>query len=163
MGSTSYAVALGSNRWSALGAPLVTIRAAAEAIGADQLSAIRSTRAMGPAGRGFANAVGIVRSEFDPPSLLRTLKRTEIEFGRRPGRRWGPRVLDLDIILWSGGMCSGAGLAIPHPQFRIRRFVLEPLVELVPHWRDPLTGLTVRQLLARLKRARPVDPHDPAS
>jgi 2-amino-4-hydroxy-6-hydroxymethyldihydropteridine diphosphokinase len=70
-------------------------------------------------------------------------------------------VLDLDIILWSEGSWAGPELIVPHPEFRRRFFVLEPLAEIAPRWRDPLTGLTIRQLLARLRRGRPVD-HGPA-
>ncbi len=162
MARTSYAIALGSNRRSRNGSPEETLRAAAAAIGAERLSRIRRTPALGPAGRSFANAAAILASALPPPDLLACLKEVERSFGRRPGRRWGPRVLDLDIILWSEGpfeQASGAGgLVIPHPGFRRRRFVLEPLAEIAPSWRDPLTGLSVRQLLARLRRARPVDP-----
>jgi 2-amino-4-hydroxy-6-hydroxymethyldihydropteridine diphosphokinase len=67
-------------------------------------------------------------------------------------------VLDLDIILWSGGPFEAPGLTVPHPAFRERAFVLDPIAELVPGWRDPITGLTVRQLLHRLRVASPVDP-----
>jgi 2-amino-4-hydroxy-6-hydroxymethyldihydropteridine diphosphokinase len=156
MAVTRYAIALGSNRRSRFGSPAETLRAAAAAIGAERLSAIRLTPALGPAGRGFANAAAIVASPLDPPALLDSLKRTERAFGRRPGRRWGPRVLDLDIILWSEGCwaggAGGGGLIVPHPQYRKRRFVLDPLAEIAPRWRDPLTGATPRQLLHRLSR-----------
>ena len=155
---TSYAIALGSNRRSRYGAPAQTVGAAAAAIGAERLSTIRSTPALGPTGRSFANAVAIVRSEMEPPELLAQLKEIECAFGRRGGRRWGPRVLDLDIILWSGGCWEGSGLIVPHPSFRERRFVLEPLAELFPDWRDPIGGSTVRQLLAGLNRGRAVKP-----
>jgi 2-amino-4-hydroxy-6-hydroxymethyldihydropteridine diphosphokinase len=147
-----YAIALGSNRRSRHGSPTATVRAAAAAIGAKRLSKVKPTPALGPAGRGFANAVALVESELDPPALLAELKRVERGFGRRGGRRWGPRVLDLDIILWSGGAWAGGGLVVPHTEFRRRRFVLEPLAELVPRWRDPITGATVRQLMHRLGR-----------
>lgn len=152
MALTSYAIALGSNRRGRHGAPAAIIRSAAAAIGASRLSKIRSTPALGPAGRGFANAVALVESELDPPALLAELKSVERAFGRRGGRRWGPRVLDLDIILWSGGPWAGGGAVVPHPEFRRRRFVLEPLAEVAPLWRDPITGATVRQLLHRLGR-----------
>ena len=65
-------------------------------------------------------------------------------------------MLDLDIILWSEGSWGGVP-TIPHPSFRERLFVLAPLAEIAPAWRDPLSGLTVRQLLHRLARAAPVD------
>jgi 2-amino-4-hydroxy-6-hydroxymethyldihydropteridine diphosphokinase len=148
-----YAIALGSNRRGRHGAPAATVRAAARAIGAVRVSKVRSTPALGPAGRGFANAVALVESELEPPALLALLKQVERDFGRRGGRRWGPRVLDLDIILWSEGPWASAGLVVPHPEFRRRRFVLEPLAEVAPLWRDPLTGATMRQLVYRLGRA----------
>jgi 2-amino-4-hydroxy-6-hydroxymethyldihydropteridine diphosphokinase len=163
MGRTSYLVALGSNRRSRYGSPSSTLRAAAEAIGAERLSRIILTPALGPAGRGFANGVALLDSELAPPALLAALQHMEAQFGRRPGRRWGPRVLDLDIILWSGGSWRESGLHIPHPAFRARRFVLEPLADIAPNWRDPVSGRSVRQLRARLDRRRPVDPGGPAT
>jgi 2-amino-4-hydroxy-6-hydroxymethyldihydropteridine diphosphokinase len=154
MTRTSYAVALGSNRRGLHGSPADTIRAAAHAIGARRLSRIRTTPALGPAGRAFANAVALVESEGDPADLLARLKAVERSFGRRAGKRWGPRILDLDIILWSGGPYEAAGLVVPHPAFRERRFVLEPLAELAADWRDPISGRSIRQLLARLRHRR---------
>jgi 2-amino-4-hydroxy-6-hydroxymethyldihydropteridine diphosphokinase len=155
MALTSYAIALGSNRRGRHGSPARTVRAAAAAIGAERISKIRSTPALGPAGRGFANAVALIESDLDPPALLARLKGVERDFGRRAGRRWGPRVLDLDIILWSQGAWGGDGLVVPHPEFRGRPFVLEPLAEIAPAWRDPITGATVRQLLFRLTQRHP--------
>lgn len=155
---TSYAIALGSNRRSRHGAPADAVRAAAETLGVQILSSIRATPALGPAGRGFANAAAIVATDLEPRDLLSKLKSIERAFGRRGGRRWGPRVLDLDIVLWSGGPYEGEGLLIPHPSFRDRLFVLEPLSEIAADWRDPVTGATVRQLLHRLRRRNPVDP-----
>jgi 2-amino-4-hydroxy-6-hydroxymethyldihydropteridine diphosphokinase len=157
MPRTSYAIALGSNRRSRFGSPAETVRAAAGAIGAHRLSPIRATPALGPAGRTFANAAALVETELQPPELLAVLKGIERDFGRRGGRRWGPRVLDLDIILWSQGAWAEGGLVIPHPSFRERRFVLDPLAEIAPDWRDPLSRASVRQLLARLLRPSPVD------
>jgi 2-amino-4-hydroxy-6-hydroxymethyldihydropteridine diphosphokinase len=139
------------------------VRAAAVAIGSERLSQVRATPALGPAGRSFANAVAIVRSELPPPALLARLKAVEAEFGRRPGRRWGPRILDLDIILWSGGRWRDSAIEVPHSAFRKRRFVLEPLAEVAPLWRDPVTSLTVRQLLSRQAHPRPVDPRSPGT
>jgi 2-amino-4-hydroxy-6-hydroxymethyldihydropteridine diphosphokinase len=150
--ASSYAIALGSNRRSRHGSPVETLRSAAAAIGANRLSRVRLTPALGPAGRGFANAVALVESDLSPPDLLDRLKQVERDFGRRAGRRWGPRVLDLDIILWSQGAWAGDGLTVPHPEFRIRDFVLQPLADVAPAWRDPITGATVRQLRHRLAR-----------
>ena len=155
MAKTSYAIALGSNRRSRHGSPAATLRAAIAALDPERVSGIQASPALGPAGRSFANAVAILDSDLAPDELLADLKAIERAFGRRNGRRWGPRVLDLDIILWSGGAWGGPGPILPHPEFRRRAFVLEPLAELVPGWRDPLTGATVRQLLARLTAPRP--------
>lgn len=163
MASTSYAIALGSNRRHGRhGAPAAILRAAigelAEFGRVEARSKIRATPALGPAGRGFANAAAILASPLAPDALLAALKAIERRFGRRPGRRWGPRVLDLDILLWSDGPWSGPALTLPHPAFRDRGFVLDPLAQIAPRWRDPVTGATVRQLRHRQRRPRAVDP-----
>ena len=119
------------------------------------MSSIHTTAPLGPGLRRYANAVALMETDLAPPALLFHLKAIERAHGRRPGRRWGDRVLDLDIIGWSGGIWASPGLAVPHPAFRARRFVLAPLVEITPDWRDPVTHLTARQLLARLDRRRP--------
>ena len=112
---------------------------------------------LGPSLRRYANGAALVRTKRGPPELLALLKRTERKFGRRAGgRRWGSRVLDLDIVLWDGGAFAGPGLTIPHPAFRTREFVLRPARAIAPRWKDPLTGLTIRQLHARLTRPVPL-------
>ena len=169
MARTSYAIALGSNRRHGRhGAPAAILLAAVEALRSLGLeiaavSTIRLTPAIGPAGRSFANAAILVRSDLDPLQLLDELKALERSFGRRSGRRWGPRVIDLDILLWSEGPYEAPGLLVPHSRMRERSFVLDPLFELVPDWRDPVTGLTVRQLRARLAARTPVDRATPRS
>lgn len=164
MPQTSYAIALGSNRRHGRhGEPRRILAAAMDAIAEQGLkverrSSIRATPALGPAGRSFANAVLIASTTLDPTAVLARLKAVERAFGRRRGRRWGPRVLDLDIILWSGGCWDEEGLVIPHRHFRERSFVLEPLAEAAPDWHDPITGATIRQLLFRRRARQPVDP-----
>lgn len=156
MAAATYLVALGSNRRSGWGSPERTLRAALDAVGGVlAVSPVVATPALGPAGRRFANAVALVESAEEPLAMLRRLKGIERAFGRRGGRRWGARVVDLDLIGWSGGAWSGRGLTVPHPRFRERRFVLLPLAAVAPRWRDPVTGLTPRQLLARIDRRRP--------
>ena len=163
MARTSYAIALGSNRRHGRhGSPAATVRAAIHALADRQLeieavSETRLTPAMGPAGRSFANAAILVATDLEPPELLAELKQIERSFGRRAGRRWGQRVIDLDILLWSEGPYKAPGLIIPHSAMRERAFVLDPLADLVPAWRDPITGLTVRQLRSRLASPTPGD------
>jgi 2-amino-4-hydroxy-6-hydroxymethyldihydropteridine diphosphokinase len=118
------------------GSPAATLTAALRALEDSGVTVLRAsptiaTAALGPAGRGFANAAALVTTTLPPDRLLATLKRIERAFGRRGGRRWGARALDLDILLWSGGRWPGtlrpalAGrLAIPHGGLEQRRFVL---------------------------------------
>ena len=116
-----------------------------------------SSRPVGPSQRAYANGAVVVKTALEPPALLALLQRVETDFGRiRRGQRWRARVLDLDIVLWSGGAFAAPGLVVPHPLFRERRFVLGPAAAIAPRWRDPLTGLTIRQLKARLTRPRPL-------
>ncbi len=123
-------------------------------------SNVVQTAPLGPARRRFANAAIVLETELAPPSLLAALKRMEREFGRRSAQRWGDRVLDLDIVLWSGGMWRSGEradrLAIPHAAYRIRTFVLGPAAAIAPDWRDPINGLTIAQAHARLTRPRPL-------
>ena len=127
MTSSTYAIAIGSNRRHRRhGAPERVVAAAIEALSGigtvEAASRIVATPALGPAGRSFANAAVLLATELSPPALLARLKQMERAFGRRPGRRWGARVLDLDIILWSEGFWDGPGLTVPHPEFRARAF-----------------------------------------
>jgi 2-amino-4-hydroxy-6-hydroxymethyldihydropteridine diphosphokinase len=150
---TSYAIAIGSNRRGRHGSPEREVAAATAALGAvSARSRTLGTPPLGPSNRRFANAVVVLESDEEPPAMLRRLKAIERAFGRRRGRVWGARVIDLDIILWSGGAWSDSRLTVPHPHFRERDFVLVPLVEVAPDWRDPVTALSVRQLAARLRR-----------
>lgn len=110
---------------------------------------------VGPSQRRYANSAAQIATALEPPQLLALLKRVERAFGRRRGgQRWRSRVLDLDIVLWSGGAFVSRELTIPHPLFRERDFVLAPAAAIAPHWRDPLGNLTLRQIHARLTRHR---------
>ncbi len=153
-----YAIAIGSNRpHGRHGRPPQVVEAAIacldERFGLFDASAILLNPAHGGAGRDFANAVALVESDLDPPAMLKQLKALERTFGRRPGRRWGPRVLDLDIALWSGGNFRSRELEIPHSELARRDFVLQPLNAVAPNWR--VGPLLVRHLSGRLARNRP--------
>lgn len=153
-----YAIALGSNQpHGRYGRPAAVIEAAISRLDRHfnlfDASEIMLNPAQGMAGREFANAVALVESAEPPAEMLNTLKAVERDFGRRPGRRWGNRVLDLDIAAWSGGAYHSRGLTVPHPRLAERTFVLEPLASIAPSW--PLMGaLTARHLAARLAKPR---------
>lgn len=156
-----YAIAIGSNRRGRHGAPVREVAAAIRVLGdVCAASPILATAPLGPSIRRFANAAVLIESDETPAALLTRLKRLERAFGRRRGQRWGARVIDLDIVLWSGGTWDDATLIVPHVAFRERRFVLDCLVQVAADWRDPVTGLSVRHLTYRARavdrrRARP--------
>ncbi|HWJ37710.1 MAG TPA: 2-amino-4-hydroxy-6-hydroxymethyldihydropteridine diphosphokinase [Sphingomicrobium sp.] len=153
-----YAIAIGSNRpHGRHGRPPAVIEAAIarldEEFGLFDASPIMLNAAHGGAGRDFANAVAIIESNLEPAEMLHRLKRLEREFGRRPGKRWGPRVLDLDLVLWSGGRFRSRGLTIPHRRLAERSFVLQPLSVIAPGWR--VGPLKINHLAHRLARRAP--------
>ncbi|WP_375289167.1 2-amino-4-hydroxy-6-hydroxymethyldihydropteridine diphosphokinase [Qipengyuania sp.] len=138
-----------------LGAAVDAMQAAGLAL--ECVSPTLDTVPIGPSHRRFANAAAIVSCDLDPPRFLAALQEIERSFGRRRrGQPWRARPLDLDIILWSGGVWDDRDLAIPHPSFAIRDFVLGPASRIAPEWRDADSGLTVRQLHARLTARRPL-------
>ena len=153
-----YAIAIGSNRpHGRFGRPAGVVEAAIarldEEFGLFDASPIVLTAAHGGAGRDFAKAVALVESPLEPPAMLSRLKSMDREFGRRRGRRWGPRVLDLDLALWSGGKFRSRGLTIPHARLARRSFVLEPLAAIAPGWR--IGAMSIRHLAHRLARRLP--------
>ena len=154
-----YAIAIGSNRpHGHYGRPPQVVAAAIgrldEAFGLFDAAPILLNPAHGGAGRDFANSVALVESELDPPVMLKALKAMERVFGRRSGRRWGSRVLDLDIVAWTGGKWRKRGLTVPHGSATKRSFVIGPLATIAPGWR--LDGhLTAHHFAHRLARRRP--------
>ncbi|WP_298193234.1 2-amino-4-hydroxy-6-hydroxymethyldihydropteridine diphosphokinase [Novosphingobium sp.] len=158
-----YLIALGSNqRHPRHGPPPLVLKAALAAMAGEGLtieaaSPIISSAPVGPSRRRYANAAARIATPLGPPALLALLQALETRFGRvRRGQRWGARTLDLDIVLWSGGLWHGKTLTIPHPHFRTRAFVLTPAAAVVSHWRDPTGTCTIRHLHTRLTRPRPV-------
>jgi 2-amino-4-hydroxy-6-hydroxymethyldihydropteridine diphosphokinase len=154
-----YAIAIGSNRpHGRFGRPVAVIAAAIQELEREfelfDVSPILINPAHGGAGRDFANAVALVEAAAEPAELLSRLKAIERAFGRRRGRRWAARVLDLDIVLWSGGSYRSRKLTIPHPGIATRNFVLQPLAAVAPGWR--IRGaLNSTHLTQRLARRRP--------
>jgi 2-amino-4-hydroxy-6-hydroxymethyldihydropteridine diphosphokinase len=95
----------------------------------------------------FLNAAATGESELSAPAVLDLLLTVEQQFGRERPYAGAPRTIDLDLILYGESVIDAPGLIIPHPRFRERRFVLEPLAEIAPHWIDPLTRKTIKELL----------------
>jgi 2-amino-4-hydroxy-6-hydroxymethyldihydropteridine diphosphokinase len=154
-----YAIAVGSNRpHGRYGRPAGVVEAAIarldEEFGLFDASPIVLNAAIGGAGRDFANGVALVESGLEPPEMLRRIKAMEREFGRRRGKHWAARVLDLDIVLWSGGRFRSRALEIPHYGLERRSFVLQPLAAIAPSWRVR-GALTARHLAQRLARRTP--------
>jgi len=107
----------------------------------------------------YLNAVVMIEGAVAPAALLRFLKGLERRAGRRLGRHWGPRQLDIDILDFGGRQIGRPGgqrrrgqLLLPHPEMHRRTFVLVPLREIAPTWRRPRSGMSIATLLARLPR-----------
>ena len=101
----------------------------------------------------FLNAAVAGQTDFTAPALLQVLLDLERQLGRERPYPGAPRTVDLDLILYGNAVIEDPVLIVPHPRFRERRFVLEPLAEIVPDWVDPVTGRTVRQLFEDLQSA----------
>jgi 2-amino-4-hydroxy-6-hydroxymethyldihydropteridine diphosphokinase len=154
-------IALGANLPGPAGSPESTVAAAAERLASlgriTARSSLYSTAPVGIADQPrFLNAVIALETRLAPRDLLNALLAIERSFGRDrtasvPG---GPRILDLDILFYDGITLSEHGLEIPHPRLAQRAFVLIPLNEIDSQLRDPRTGRTVSQLLARLSSGR---------
>ena len=140
-------IGFGSN----LGDREQAILAAADELGVARLSAIRETEPWGVVDQPlFLNAVGELETDEPPRGLLERLLAVEREHGRIRFERWGPRTLDLDLLIYGDVELAEPGLTLPHPSLHEREFVLEPLAELAPDLKIPGKG-AVRDLLARLQ------------
>ncbi|MBI5286753.1 MAG: 2-amino-4-hydroxy-6-hydroxymethyldihydropteridine diphosphokinase [Deltaproteobacteria bacterium] len=109
----------------------------------------------------FVNCVVQVETPLDPYSLLRTTQLIEDRLGRKRGGSVGPRVIDLDILLYDGVVLETDELTIPHPLLHKRRFVLTPLAEIAPNIIHPVLGKTVLELLNGLDDTKRVELCEP--
>jgi len=98
----------------------------------------------------FLNAAAEVETSLSPIELLRACKQTETALGRTPTFHWGPRLIDVDVLLCEDTVLQTDECTIPHPHMHLRRFVLEPLAEIAPDARHPVLGKTIRELLASI-------------
>ena len=101
----------------------------------------------------FLNAAATASTDLSPHDLMALLQSLEQARGRQRPYRHAPRTLDLDLVLYGDWVLDGPDLAVPHPRFRERAFVLDPLAEIAPDLVDPVTGLTIAVLRDRLPRS----------
>lgn len=146
------AIALGSN----LGNSLALVVAAVQTLSRkpDIILVSQShwyqTIAIGPIQPDYVNGCVVVKTVRSPQSLLQLLLDIEQQFGRERTEHWGPRTLDLDLLLYDAVVLQTPFLTLPHPRMTERAFVLIPLSELLPQWVDPLSGLTILQFRDRV-------------
>ncbi len=149
-------IGLGSNlgdRMVNLGGAIAALRET-PGVGIAKVSSFRETDPVGgpPGQEKFLNAVALLETTLEPVSLLHVLQEIEDRFARVRTVRWGPRTLDLDLLLFDDRIIQTPELTIPHPRIHTRRFVLEPLVEIVPDAVDPVTNRAFADILADLAR-----------
>ena len=129
----------------------------ARGVTVDRRSALYETEPVGPVEQPwFLNAVVEARTELRPRDLLRVCQSAEAEAGRRRTVRFGPRSLDVDILLYKGEVIREKDLEIPHPRLHERRFVLVPLLEIAPDAVDPRDGRRFAEILAGLGEGKKV-------
>lgn len=123
-------------------------------------SSVYETDPVGVTGQpAFLNAAVHLATELNPAELLEVLQEVEREMGRRRTVRWGPRIIDLDLLLYEDLILDRPHLAVPHPRLARRAFVLVPLAEIAPGAVEPCSGLRVDQLLRALKSTAGVRPY----
>lgn len=121
-------------------------------------SSLYESEPLGDAKTWFVNAVVEIETEFSADELLRHLKAIEKDMGRKrvKGKRWGSRIIDLDVLLFDKEVIDKRMLKVPHPEMQNRRFVLVPLSELAPQLIHPKLNMTISEMLAGLKDSKKV-------
>ena len=123
----------------------------------DAISRLWRTRAVGPPQPDYLNGAIVIDWPAGPRSLLSRCLEIEVKAGRDRAQegRWGPRVLDIDLLLAEAVVCRGPVLELPHPRLHERRFALEPAAEVAPNWVHPLLGRTIEDLAEEARLREP--------
>lgn len=142
------AIALGSNLGNSahiLEAALKTLAQTPDVL-LEAQSPVFRTVAVGPPQPDYLNACALFRTNLTPAAFLDLLLQTEAQFGRVRRERWGPRLLDLDLLLFDDRVLDQPGLQIPHPRMAERAFVLVPLQVIAPNWVEPISQKSIATL-----------------
>ncbi len=149
LSDTPSAIALGSNQGpsrTVLEAAIKTL-SSTPGIALQAQSSWYQTQAVGPPQPDYINGCVLLHVQLSPQMLLETLLGIEAKFGRVRQARWGPRSLDLDLLLYADLILNTPTLQLPHPRMRERAFVLVPLAEIAPNWVEPVSRKTITELL----------------
>ncbi len=143
------AIGLGSNMGDSSAILAATLENLAQTPGItiEATSSWYKTKAVGPPQPDYWNGCVILAVDMQPHRLLATLLGIEQKFGRVRQQHWGPRTLDLDLLLYDDLILDTPTLQIPHPRMRERAFVLVPLAEIAPNWREPVSRRIIQDLL----------------
>jgi len=159
---TPVLLSLGSNIGDRAEALSTAIDALPPAVIVDRVSTFHETEPMYVTDQpAYLNAALLGRTDLEPEALLATLKDLERDLGRSPSRRYGPRRIDIDILILGDRIVSTSRLIIPHPRIAERAFVLVPAAEVAPDLRHPTLGRTIAEMAAAVPGRETVRPHRP--